>query len=144
VREIWMFEVGDSPQMRVDHVEEPRKAIVELAKYLTKGPSPAKVNVLSGGVGRFIDPELAARVEGAFFGDRLSQCCGRWRRRVDVNDEDPEALDAPETCKACGTASGWEPVAMPLDEFLPRVDAAWKPKVTGVVWCSTSPRPPPS
>lgn len=141
VRQIWMFSVGDSPQIHIDYVRRPMDAINELAKYITKGSSPAKANVLAGCPGTFVDPELAARVEVAFFGDRLLQCYGDWRKSVSVDegasDEQTsaptdEASVASEACPHCGTCGSWEDIAMGVDEWIERVGTRWKPSTTGI------------
>lgn len=141
VRRIWMFSVGDSPQIQVDYVSRPAKAINELAKYITKGSSPANVDVISGSPGTFVDPELAARVEVAFFGDRLIQCYGDWRKSVSVEEDssDDQAggplegpAAAPEACPHCGACGRWEDVAMGVDEWIGRAGTRWKPTTTGI------------
>ena len=108
LRALYMMTVGDSPQIQVDYVRKPRNAITELAKYVTKGASPAKARTLIGQPAEFIDPILAARVELAFAGDRLVESYGAWRGVDPDNDEDePKEVFASQACQRCGSVGRW-------------------------------------
>jgi hypothetical protein len=110
LRMLYMSRVGDSPFVDIQYVRNPRKGIVELAKYVTKGASPAKGRSLGGGLGEYLDPVLAARVEVAFSGERLVECYGAWRGIDPDDDEDdaPDVVDAP--CSQCGSFGPWSQV----------------------------------
>ena len=136
----WMDQVGDSPIVNVRYCRDPRKAIVELAKYVTKGASPAKASIVSGQTASFMDPELAVRVEIAFSGDRMVQCYGQWLGISVDDDEDTEeekvsaeALHA-AACPHCGLVGEWHAAAYDLEEWFSRFGdelADWKPRIGG-------------
>lgn len=136
----WMDQVGDSPIVNVRHCKDPSKAIIELAKYVTKGASPAKASVVSGTPGAFMDPELAVRVEIAFSGDRMVQCYGSW---LGINvDDDEETLEDERSsaalhaaiCGTCGTCGSWHAANYEIDEWFQRFGDHlhnWKPRIGG-------------
>ena len=137
----WMDQVGDSPLVNVRYCKQPHKAIVELAKYVTKGASPAKVSIVSGVAGAFMDPELAVRVEIAFSGDRMVQCYGQWLGITVDDDEDPQneqssaALHA-AACPHCGLVGEWHAANYYIDEWWERFAdeikvSGWKPRIGG-------------
>jgi hypothetical protein len=140
VRLRWMFKVGDSPMIDVQYVRRPEKGILELAKYVTKGASPAKADVLGGRPGGFMDPRLAVRVEIAFSGDRLIQCYGDWRK-MDVDADEPDDDECVEdrelahaACPHCGLVGDWRTVTLYTDEWLARYarlpdGSPWKPRI---------------
>jgi hypothetical protein len=138
LRALYMLRVGDSPQLRIDHVRSPRKAISEIAKYMTKAASPKRLTLLRGGRGEFVDPVLAARAEVALAGSRLLECLGAWRRAgVDGDGDEPEAL--PATCAHCGAApSVWINGVLELDTWLAQAGPDWRPR-----FARNGPRPPP-
>ena len=140
-RDMWMFAVGDSPQVKIIPAKSPDKAINELAKYITKGVSPVHASVLQGRLSSFTHPELAARVEVAYFGDRLLQCYGDWRKRIDdsddnADDEDCDGHDARSAtrpaCLHCGTCDHWGEQPMDINEWLPHASPQWRPSTTGI------------
>ena len=78
VRAAWLLHVADSPQVRSDPMPDREAALREVAKYVTKGASPKR----GGGgdrLGSYTDPELAAKVEIALHGKRLTEVYGAWR-----------------------------------------------------------------
>lgn len=108
LRMLYMLIVGDSPQIQVDYVRKPAHAITELAKYVTKGASPAKARSLTGLPAEFLDPVLAARVEVAFAGDRLVESYGAWRGvDPDADNDEPQETFASHACQRCGTVGHW-------------------------------------
>jgi hypothetical protein len=124
----------------VQYVRRPEKGILELAKYVTKGASPAKADVLGGRPGGFMDPRLAVRVEIAFSGDRLIQCYGDWRK-MDVDADEPDDDECVEdrelahaACPHCGLVGDWRTVTLYTDEWLARYarlpdGSPWKPRI---------------
>ena len=143
VRAAWMLKVGDSPEVNVRYVKQPHKAILEIAKYVTKGASPARAELLAGKVGEFADPELAARVELAFAGNRLVECLGAWRGIDPEKDDDDSEHFVGEPCTRCGVVGDWRPVAMWVDEWLALVGTGWKMRI-GRFGPRASPPLPPS
>jgi hypothetical protein len=132
----WLLKIPDSPFVDVQPVKKPKKAIAELAKYLTKSASPAKADVFAGSkVGTFIDPRLAARVELAFAGDRLIECYGDWRN-IDVDaDDDHDAAEERDlsnaTCACCGRVGQWGLVRFDTADWLGVHGHQWKPRFGG-------------
>jgi hypothetical protein len=111
VRWLYMSRVGDSPFVDIKHIREPRKGILEVAKYVTKGASPVKGRALVGGMAEYLDPVLAARVEVAFAGDRLVECYGAWRGiDPDEDEDDKTAVEKDLACRACGAVDLWSQV----------------------------------
>jgi hypothetical protein len=129
LRTAWMIKAGDSPQVNVRYVRNPAKGILEIAKYVTKGASPARADILSGKFGEFTDPKLAARVEFAFSGDRLIECYGAWRG-IDPDDEseEPDAYGG-EACSKCGCVGDWNPFMCSLDKWRAIAGPDWKPRI---------------
>jgi hypothetical protein len=140
LRDRWMDQLGDSPIVNVRYCKNPAKAIIELAKYVTKGASPAKASIVSGQAASFMDPELAVNVEIAFSGDRMVQCYGSWLGITVDDDEDTddekvsaEALHA-SSCPHCGLVGEWHAANYDLEEWLRRFGdelADWKPRIGG-------------
>jgi hypothetical protein len=107
----------------IDYVRKPHKAIREVAKYMVKAASPKKMRILAGGVGEFVDPELAARAEVAFSGDRLVECLGAWRGAAEETAE----AEAPATpCPRCG-ACAWRFEVLPLGAWVAHAGDDWRP-----------------
>lgn len=139
LRARWILLVGDSPMVNVRYCKNPSKAVVELAKYVTKGASPAKASVVGGALGTFMDPELAVRVEIAFSGDRTVQCYGKWLGiSVDEDDDPDEEKEARElhraACEHCGVVGEWHAANYEIDEWFARFGdqlGAWKPRISG-------------
>ncbi len=140
VRARWVEKTA-SPIVNVRHCKQPDKAIVELAKYLTKGASPAKASIVSGTPGVFMDPELAVRVEIAFSGDRMVQCYGKWLG-ISVDDDDDDVYEDERSagalhaapCRHCGLCASWHAANYPLDEWFARFGdylQDWKPRIGG-------------
>jgi hypothetical protein len=139
LRARWM-DLTSSPIVNIKAIRRgavPR-AIVELAKYVTKGASPAKVDVVSGVAGAFMDPELAVRVEIAFSGDRIVQCYGAWLGISVDDDEDDEVDEAKDlwaaSCPHCGLVGEWHAQNFRLDEWLEKYGAEldnWRPRIGG-------------
>jgi hypothetical protein len=125
VRLFYMHRVGSSPMVNVRYVTEPKKAIREVAKYVTKASSPKSTKLLGGGKGTFMHPELAAKVEVAFAGQKLFMCYGAWRE-AEREDDVPE--EAPLACQQCGTVECWHPTRFALARWLEVAGAAWKPR----------------
>jgi hypothetical protein len=94
-----------------------------VAKYMVKAASPKKLRLLAGGVGEFIDPELAARAEVAFSGDRLVECLGAWRG---AGDESAEAEAPRVPCSHCGGTT-WHVEVLPLRAWLAAAGDDWRP-----------------
>jgi hypothetical protein len=122
LRMLYMERVGDSPQLRAQYVRQPLKAIRELAKYMVKAASPKRADILRGGAGEFTDPELAARVEVAFSGERLVECLGKWRG-TETEDDEPDA--APSPCRRCGCYER-RLDHLPVDQWLAIVGDGWQ------------------
>lgn len=139
LRARWMSIVGDSPMVNVRYCSNPSKAVVELAKYVTKGASPAKADIVGGTPGTFMDPELAVAVEIAFSGDRTVQCYGAWLGiSVDDEEDDDEEAEARElhraACQHCGVVGEWHAANYEIDEWFARFGdqlADWKPRISG-------------
>jgi hypothetical protein len=112
--------------LHIDYVKKPRKAICEIAKYMVKAASPRNLRILAGAVGEFIDPELAARAEVAFSGDRLVECLGTWRGAGSEEDEPAVAL-APHSCRHCGSAA-FRLDVLPLAAWLAHAGDQWRPR----------------
>lgn len=107
VRMLYMERVGDSPFIDIKYIRDPRKGIVELAKYVTKGASPVKSRALLGQGGEYLDPQLAARVEVAFAGERLIEFYKAWRGiDPDADDDEPVVLED-KPCGSCGALHQW-------------------------------------
>jgi hypothetical protein len=126
----WTFRVGNSPQIDAKYVRKPAKAIREVAKYVVKAASPKQVRTLRGGVGEYLHPELAARVEVAFCGDRLFETFGAWRGKDVASDSEPEASFADHPCAACGAVGAWSSVRLPLGEWFRAAPPDWHPRFT--------------
>jgi hypothetical protein len=118
----YAFRTGGSHH-HIDYVKKPHKAIREVAKYMVKAASPKKLRLLAGGVGEFIDPELAARAEVAFSGDRLVECLGAWRGAA---DERAEAEAPAVLCPHCGGTT-WHVEVLPLRAWLAAAGDDWRP-----------------
>jgi hypothetical protein len=120
----YAFRTGGS-HPHIDYVRKPHKAIREVAKYMVKAASPKKLRLLVGGVGEFIDPELAARAEVAFSSDRLVECLGAWRGAGD--DADADEAEAPAVpCPHCGGTT-WHVEVLPLRAWLATAGDDWRP-----------------
>jgi hypothetical protein len=111
------------------------KAIKELAKYMTKSASPARVDILSGGPGEYLDPELAARVEFALFGMRSFEAQGCFRG-MNNDDGDDDVEGEISTCPRCGEVGHWTKIDCRVSVLLRTVDSDWIPIFAR--------RPPPS
>lgn len=140
LRARWLALRGDSPIVNVSYCRNPKKAIVELAKYVTKGASPAKLDVVSGAPASFMDAELAVRVEIAFSGDRMVQCYGAWLGISvdDDEDDDGQELSAAALHKApcpnCGLCGEWKACNYTLEEWFERFGERldhWRPRIGG-------------
>ena len=124
LNQLYSFRTGGS-FVHIDYVRRPHKSIREVAKYMVKAASPKSVRLLRGGVGEFIDPELAARAEVAFSGDRLVECLGCWRRAcADVKEADE--APPPTPCPQCGSFLFTVEHA-PIDHWLLTADDDWIP-----------------
>jgi hypothetical protein len=121
LRMLYMDRVGASPQLNVLPVHQPRKAIREVAKYMVKAASPKRPSILAGGLGEFTDPELAARIEVAFSGERLVECLGKWRG-ADSDEDSPEVPAEP--CERCGCIER-RMDHMPLRPWLALTGGTW-------------------
>lgn len=137
VRDAWMSRVGNSPQVDVKYLTNPAQGIREVAKYVTKGASPANPNLLGGGLGEFTDPRLAARIELAFAGDRLVECYGAWRGLDPDADDDVEEETA-ACCPRCASTDKWHVAFFSLKEWLTICGRTWKPRMS-----RSGIRPPP-
>jgi hypothetical protein len=126
VRELWLSQLPDSPQVNVRYVRQPAKAIREVAKYVTKGASPANPKTLRGMAAEFTDPGLAARVEVAFAGERLVECYGAWRGADDDKDE-PEDFEG-AACVTCGLVGEWDWVQLPTHELAAALGEGFHPR----------------
>lgn len=130
VRLLYMHRVGDSPMVNVQYVKEPKKAIREVAKYVTKASSPKRAELLGDEIGgTFLDPELAAKVEVAFAGQRLFQCYGPWRE-AEREDDVPEGQDEgkPLCCAECGLVDSWHPTRFELKRWKEVAGPGWRPR----------------
>ncbi len=128
VRKQWMWEVGNSPMVNVRYVRKPGKAICELAKYVTKGASPAKTKNLGGARGEYTDPILAARIEIAFSAHRAVECYGSWRGIAEDEEEEQETFEG-EACTKCGLVGEWIPVSYEVTQWVRLFGDRWKPKM---------------
>jgi hypothetical protein len=132
---------GSSPLVNVRYCKDPQKAIVELAKYVTKGASPAKAAIVGGARGKYIDPRLAVRVEIAFSGDRIVQCYGKWLgiKVDDIEEVLPEEVQEQRelhkaACDSCGLVGEWRAIAFSLNAWIHTWGdslARWKPRIGG-------------
>lgn len=136
----WEEQLPGSYQLDAKHCKDAGKAIVELAKYVTKGASPAKSDVVGGTPGAFMDPRLAVNVEIAFSGDRLVQCYGAWLGIQIDDDEDTDEEKAEERelyaapCKECGLVGEWHAHQFTIEEWQQKFRgqlALWKPRISG-------------
>jgi hypothetical protein len=124
LRMLYTSKVGDSPMLNVRYIRgNVSKALKEVIKYLTKGASPARADILRGGRGQYTDPRLAARVEVAFSGSRLIERLGGFRR---LSDEDPPVLDDECRCPKCA-CTVWNEFMVPVARALEMVPIDWRP-----------------
>jgi hypothetical protein len=78
VRAAWLLQVPDSPQVKSIRMPDLDEAVREVAKYIVKAASPKREGGKDG-MGSYTDPELAAKVEIALHGRRLTETLGAWR-----------------------------------------------------------------
>ena len=132
LRMLYLERVPSSPFVNVKYVRtgqrSRRKALREVCKYLVKAASPVRRNILEGGVGEFLDPRLAARVEVALFAQRLFERRGCFRG---LGDDDADDLIDGCKCPRCGAADQWSNIRMQVADFLSVAPCDWRPFVRG-------------
>jgi hypothetical protein len=97
VRAAWLMQVPDSPQVKSIRMPDIEEAVREVAKYIVKAASPKREGGKDG-MGSYTDPELAAKVEIALHGRRLTETLGAWRG---VRAPKGSLPDAEQTCPHC-------------------------------------------
>ncbi|MGB7769669.1 MAG: hypothetical protein WBN22_12565, partial [Verrucomicrobiia bacterium] len=129
LRMLYLEKAPGSTILNIQYVrtgKDRQGSIHELAKYLTKGASPAKLDNLRGATGEYLDPILAARVEFALSGKRLFEAQGCFRGIPEDEPGDDVAGDS-SYCPVCGEAGGWTTIDCALDDFLPVAPPDWTP-----------------
>jgi hypothetical protein len=123
---LYAEKAGDSPVLNIRYIRgNVSKALKEVVKYLTKGASPARRDVLRGSIAEYTDPKLAARVEVAFSGAHLLEKLGSFRG---ISDEDEDEAPRTEGCRCpiC-KADDWSEMSGPLARVILILPFNWRP-----------------
>jgi hypothetical protein len=130
LRMLYMTKAPGSTFVNIKYLKSGKdreRSIKEVAKYITKGASPAGLDILRGGVGEYLDPVLAARVEFALSGKRLFEAQGCFRG-MDIGDSDDDEIGGDNSrCPKCGESDEWAPIHCSLDSFIKVAPLDWKP-----------------
>lgn len=130
VRMLYTSKAPGSTFVNIKYVKtgkDRERSIKEVAKYIAKGASPARLDILRGGVGEYLDPILAARVEFALSGKRLIETQGCFRG-MDIGDGDDDEIGGDSSrCPRCGESAQWAPMHCSLDAFMEAAPFDWKP-----------------
>lgn len=121
----------------------------EIAKYVTKGPSPMSEG-WQAGEGRWVmDPVLAARWEIATMGMKLSREYGSLREALQAKpepvepvepvepegpSEEPKKTDLPDRCEHCGETGSFKWVILPAEETIKDMHARGLKALRGSRW----------
>lgn len=110
----WFIDDLDAVDEGGELTEEGRRAVLECAKYASKGRSPKDERWMLGDVARWtMNPVIAARWEAAVGGMHLTQKYGTLRGLSDDEEADLDEGEAPVeedgdvACACCGTIGEW-------------------------------------
>jgi hypothetical protein len=128
------------------HTDE-RGLAREVAKYVTKAPSPMSEQWLGGEEREVMDPTLVARWELATMTRKLSRVYGTLRGAkppdeeiVEPEEEEPEL---PESCAYCGVIGEMEMVQLPTQATVAAMHAKGRRALRGSRWEEARAGPPP-
>lgn len=113
VRAAWLLQVPDSPQVKSVRMPDIDQAVREVAKYIVKAASPKREGGKDG-MGSYTDPELAAKVEIALHGRRLTETLGVWRGVPPPRGQLPQSEP---TCPCCESQEVTE-ILMPREQVV--------------------------
>lgn len=113
LRAAWLLQVPDSPQVKSICMPNIDEAVREVAKYIVKAASP-KRDGGKDGMGSYTDPELAAKVEIALHGRRLTETLGAWRGVRPPRGQLPQSEP---TCPCCESPEVTE-ILMPREQVV--------------------------
>ena len=110
------FLFADVETVTADRLKAVNAAVTKIARYVCRGDSAEKGEVLYGTTAEHLNPKLAARAEHAFFGRRIFDTFGVFRRLLDAEDFGHRPAIS-NTCPRCNAEGLWTHVEMTLEEF---------------------------